>query len=334
MSEKKPTREQRKWFRCAVAKSCRSCELKIDSNVLPATLVDESAGGFSVLVGRPPGLFVGQTADLHTYVGRFRVRVVNIVRARPPKDIVTTPAAKQNPWVRLGLSRLGESGVPDPPRISLFARSLRFRLSTWCPSGGNGKWAIVGLLFAFFAIVMLSGLMWGLMGMSRRPGQAQVAQLPPWSDRLIRWVAPGRPQPSPAPPVASPPPADTPPVSRETTAFSPLNEQELHNLVRRLPGAATLAIPGVIQKLQLTDTQQKRIDQLIEATAQAMRDLNARLQGRQRHEISRRQMELLDDAQRKALQVLTEEQRAQWEALIANEQRAVAPLPSRSMETP
>ena len=50
MGGKRQGRDQRKSFRCTVADTCQRCELKVGSHLLPARLLDESAGGFAVLV--------------------------------------------------------------------------------------------------------------------------------------------------------------------------------------------------------------------------------------------------------------------------------------------
>jgi hypothetical protein len=74
---------QRLSFRCTVADTRQRCELRIGADVLPATLLDESAGGFGVLVERLAGLEVNQTAELRTDTGWSLVRVVHLSEANP-----------------------------------------------------------------------------------------------------------------------------------------------------------------------------------------------------------------------------------------------------------
>jgi tetratricopeptide (TPR) repeat protein len=66
--------------RCPVPPRHRPCELLVDGRVLFASLIDESQGGFGLLLDRLNGLAVGKKARLHTKMGWFSVRVVYINR--------------------------------------------------------------------------------------------------------------------------------------------------------------------------------------------------------------------------------------------------------------
>ena len=181
--------------------------------------------------------------------------------------------------------------LPDQPTVSLLAGSLRFRLGQWCPSGG--MLMIIGVLLAVAAVVVPVG--W--MACNWYAGPWSVKRLPPWSDRAADSAAPadllpgtallgrraavgrrvavrrqrGRIAPafdhgnSAFGPHGSP---------TQTSAPSSSSEPSLRESLRRLPGAAALALPEVVRELQLTAEQQKQIRQLIEATSQAMRDLD------------------------------------------------------------
>src|SRR5512140_1928238 len=97
MSTERPSHEQRASFRCIVPEARQYCELKIGADLLPARLVDESAGGFSVVVGRPPGVIVNEIAELHTDSGSFAVHVVRIasVVASESEDAATDNEPEQ-----------------------------------------------------------------------------------------------------------------------------------------------------------------------------------------------------------------------------------------------
>jgi hypothetical protein len=95
----KPSREDRKSPRIAVPSPRRSCELHVDSAVLPASLMDRSAGGFAVVTDRADGLKLGKKVDLVTDLGRFKVKVVYINKIARPKDAST----QSDTWFRLGL---------------------------------------------------------------------------------------------------------------------------------------------------------------------------------------------------------------------------------------
>ena len=137
MNMEEAIREQRASFRCVVPESRQSCELKIGSGLVPAVLVDESAGGFSVALDRPPGLDAGQTAELHTDAGWFAVRVAHVkpIVASEGDDPVATEEPSQ--WFRLGLVRMEEIRAPLPPRVSRFAGNLLNKL--WPSREGGGR---------------------------------------------------------------------------------------------------------------------------------------------------------------------------------------------------
>jgi len=73
--------------------------LRVGSNVMPALLMDRSAGGFAVVIDRADGLKAGKKVELITDLGRFKVRVVYINKIAPPKDAPT----QSDVWFRLGL---------------------------------------------------------------------------------------------------------------------------------------------------------------------------------------------------------------------------------------
>ena len=62
-------RDDRKSTRNQVSKARQSCELKVGTGVVPALLVDESRGGFAILIDRLEGLKRGKKAKLHTDMG-------------------------------------------------------------------------------------------------------------------------------------------------------------------------------------------------------------------------------------------------------------------------
>jgi hypothetical protein len=125
-----PVRNQRKSPRIPVASPRPICQLKLGSAVLPAMLLDESKGGFAVLVGESPGISANQRAQLCTNRGWFNCRIVHVKKVVPtqiitgpsgseedsagedgaaritPADIGRFPNGVQGPWLRLGIRRL------------------------------------------------------------------------------------------------------------------------------------------------------------------------------------------------------------------------------------
>ena len=95
------------------------------------------------------------------------------------------------------------------------------------------------------------------------------------------------------------------------------SEGDWCNLVRRLPGPTALALPEVVRRLRLTEKQQGLIQQLIDAMVEATRklDLDPLLRGAERRQIKQLRDKLFDDFLRRALDLLTPEQQAEWKKL-------------------
>jgi hypothetical protein len=96
-------RDQRKSSRQPVPSSRQPCELKVGANVISAVLVNESQGGFGVLVSSLEGVKIGKKAQLRIDAGWFTVRIVYINKAAPPQKT----DVKCDAWFRLGLKRAG-----------------------------------------------------------------------------------------------------------------------------------------------------------------------------------------------------------------------------------
>jgi hypothetical protein len=94
-------RDERRATRSAVPKEKQPCEIKFKSTVLPATILDVSSYGFSILLDRLEGLKVGKKAHLHTKMGRYLIKVVYINSVAPPDG---APPGSDT-WLRLGLKK-------------------------------------------------------------------------------------------------------------------------------------------------------------------------------------------------------------------------------------
>jgi hypothetical protein len=73
----------------------------VGADPLPALLIDESRGGFAVLIDRLEGIKPGKKAKLHTDMGWFQVRIVYVKEAARPAHSNT----KSDCWFRLGLRK-------------------------------------------------------------------------------------------------------------------------------------------------------------------------------------------------------------------------------------
>jgi hypothetical protein len=327
--------EQRKSFRCTTAIPRPGCEIMLGTTVLPARLLDESAGGFAVLVNRPPSVEVNQLAQLHTKGGWYNVCIVHVAEVTPRLDVGNAVATEEGPWFRLGIRRLGEAVQPDQPAISRLAATLRFHLARWCPSGMMS--ALFGLL-AVIVVVAAAAVMdrsWfaghhnGGQARSESKTLRKLAQpvLSPFVELLggAGWMAQ---ESSPSNISAKEAKVNRSPSGdressfgasrghrRETNAtFTPF-DLDLRETMRRLPVATALTLPEVVKELQLTASQQKKIGEIIDTTAQEMRELDQQLPGQQRQWTSQVRAELNEQAQQEALGLLTGRQLARWKEL-------------------
>jgi len=105
-----------------------------------------------------------------------------------------------------------------------------------------------------------------------------------------------------------------------STGFVPLPGGGIASAVRvadRRGDDAGVVAGRVVRRLRLTEKQQGLIQQLIDAMAETMRklDLDLRLRGAERRQINQLRDKLFDDYLRRALDLLTPEQQAEWKKL-------------------
>ncbi len=86
----------------------------------------------------------------------------------------------------------------------------------------------------------------------------------------------------------------------------------LRLLAKRLPGAEPFAAPEVVRALRLTSQQQAKFQDLLDANAEALREVDERWHKASRHDHTARRQQVLDAARQEALKILTDSQRAAW----------------------
>ena len=101
----KPDQDKRRSSRRTIPIARQSCELKVGVRILSALLVNESHGGFAVLIDRLDSLTVGKKVELHKDIEGFMVRIIYINKVARPKDAAT----KCDSWFQLGLKKIGGS---------------------------------------------------------------------------------------------------------------------------------------------------------------------------------------------------------------------------------
>ncbi len=332
---------RRKSFRCPLADADFDSELRIDQERYPVAVVDESSGGFGVLVEGAPPLRPDDSAWLRHRSGWSEVRVVHV---RPEESTLSESPDGRGPApqrTRLGLKRLRDLEVPDyrPPSPWAALRDLRAHMTGMVGSALRNL--VAGVVFAALmvgipAIAVATLLVGGRAALSRLFPESR------WNERLAGSARPVDARPAPrfsplaaaAPsnrrqtaPAASPEhgassaparspatnPADSP--SWPGVSAPELVPESMRETIRRLPGASAFEVPAVVRYLGLSPAQQAEIAHIIEQTTAALEELDRRFRGAGRQAMARYEAMLFDRARQQAEAVLDESQRARWREL-------------------
>ena len=201
------------------------------------------------------------------------------------------------PAFRIGLARLGQPAVKSQPQpaanprekpVVNYSRFCRRPLGTWCPRIRLS----VGGLIAFAMIVTPLVLV-------------AVA----WRHHIHQAGSVDSQNPVAA---AADSPPSTPPI-RQQPAVPPVPEPTPEIL--RLPGVEPFLTPEVARKLELTPSQTGAFGRLNKTTREALEDLEKYWESAGPSELARRRNVLLEAARQEALELLTDQQRQQWEAM-------------------
>ena len=103
--------------------------------------------------------------------------------------------------------------------------------------------------------------------------------------------------------------------SREPKSSFQLGDKfaELRKTIQRMPGAMPFALPDVVKQLQLTPSQQKRIQELVDAAADMIKNLGS-ASGKSGKEI-------LDSTRNKVLDLLDNNQKKKWIELTGESEK-------------
>jgi hypothetical protein len=172
MSASDPSHNKRRSVRCSVSPSRRQSTLIIGRKTFPVQLVDESTGGFAVMIDHSPGMRVGDMARLETDWGLFEVRLARITRADSPFENDLHQGDGTGLWLRLGLCRVGDALQVAPKTVSLFSEDKGiFRGKK---SSTNKLMLAGGFVLAILMIVATFGIIgiprsWKPWGYTRPP---------------------------------------------------------------------------------------------------------------------------------------------------------------------
>ena len=320
MSTTDTTSNQRESYRCPVADSRQNCILQVGDDHFSGRLMDESAGGFSVMLEKKPTLEIKQTAQLQTDGVWFNVRVMYLAEASPPIGSRLTDTDVPTQWFRLGLSRIGDALPPEEPKAPSF--DWNFGLRKRDRPRTKGGFPRSGIFLTFAAVAMplvLIGIFWHTR---HEKSGATIRVKDPWASwGNKKWSKPDR-------PINNKPFSNLPageersPFDSPSEGFGGVNaadsnrETRVQGLIRRVPGPTVLVLPEVIDRLSLTDEQQELIRRLVDAMAEKIRDMADDPKSRgDRETIASRRDAFYEEYRRRALEVLTPEQRGEWDKL-------------------
>ncbi len=351
-------RDRRTAFRCPVVAARSPCTLQVGESQLPARLLDESTGGFGVLVENPPALSVGQAARLLTDSGWFEVRVTHIAEAAAPEGKKTDGSERPSSWFRLGLLRLGEHMPAARYSRSLLVRSLFSRFSRERPPA-------TPLLIFCSLLTLATVLIWAgwrsffpgpeTSGAERRASSSDADFILPVREPSNGTASktPSEPRPIDGSGFESRASRDADPsfdpydVGDSLFGFSgdaaptpkqsdPNSADDLGDLIGRLTGAASRPLSDMAKGLHLSDRQQAAIHRIVGGTNAEMQSLDreAAAKALDPHQLAGRRDKLLDDCRRQTLDLLTPQQRAQWDKLLDQRQTPAPAQPSANSLSP
>jgi hypothetical protein len=331
--------------------------LHVGGNDFPARLLDESAGGFGVLIDRRPDVNVGQTAQLRTDSSSFEVRVVYLSEV-PASEGENGPNPEEpRACFRVGLVRLGEQLSVDERPTSLIAgslhlaKSLQFSFLGECLAGGRPT--VPGVLLALMILLIPLGL-GSLFWQSRKSSSERTAAPSGNAELELPALAPSNhaglrtpfaPEQSGRNDVenktfrageTSAEPRDAGESAlgfrggdQEPERSDPKSGQDVRDMVDRVAGATVLTLSEVVERLRLSDEQQAQIRRIVDGASESIRrlSLEAASKGMVGHELSQRREKLLGESRRRALDLLTPPQRAEWEKLVGEGRSGDLPQP-------
>jgi hypothetical protein len=264
------------------------CILTIGAQRLAAIFAEETESTLQVLIQGNPLFWVEEAGVLQMSETEVPVRVSNVVRMEEESDDDEEELAPSTPMFRVGLARLGRSEGPlrpEPP-LTPAENTPPNTPSLTVPEGrrliraGLIALALIATPLAFMAAAWIY------------VHPKNLAFSTAWFTDMTH--------------------RDSTSNSKGGDSSAP-NEAEAE--VLRLPGVEPFLNEAVARKLELTPSQKGACQRLNDTTQAALADLEKYWESSGRLEIARRQIVLLQAARREALQLLTDEQLQQWEAM-------------------
>jgi hypothetical protein len=116
----------------------------------------------------------------------------------------------------------------------------------------------------------------------------------------------------------------------------PESADDLGDLIGRLTGAASRPLSDMAKGLHLSDRQQAEIHRIVSGTNAEMQGLDREVASKavDPHQLAGRRDKLLDDCRRQTLDLLTPQQRAEWDKLLDQRQTPARTQPSANSLSP
>jgi len=299
----RPGNDRRRGARFIKADPQINSTLIVGRRQFPARILDESAGGFCILIEADPRVEVDAIVRLRTPMTCYEVRVASVGRGKENSP--------ESGW-RLGLQCLRELEITLLPSDRTPWQAMAQHIMPG--SSMFGAIVFIGIMIVAAPLTAV-GVMYGLDEESleqfthwmrfARP-QERVKNISDISWRFLPFAG--------SPREAVGHAAHTAKTSSSDTQGLP-NAASVRTMLAHTPGAEALLLPEVVAHLALSPSQQQQLRKLVDATNQALAQFDQYTQGDSRHQRSRKRELLFHEARKQALQVLTAEQHARWEAL-------------------
>ena len=323
---------QRESYRFAVGASGRTAELRVGDDWIPVELLDKSAGGFGVQIDRPLGVSVGDLLQLRLDDDCFEARVMHVGEQTPSGDRV-------QPTFRLGLKRVGEILLDEEEKRPWFERFIV--KSNLHKSFGSPNTLFYALLvFAvlagaapviFIYLMDSQGLDGSMTGLDSDVKPFKAAG--PWSSSS----EPPDTQPTRKKPLNSSeniparntlerfffgtekkPPLEKPRLNgrRDTSLSLLLDHAKLQSNIGKWSDEVLSVVSNLLDKLNLTDPQEKEIDTILKNADEKITQLNVPDPDNTPQKVARERTSILETAYDNLVQVFTAAQRIQWDELV------------------
>ena len=266
MTAARPPMENRQSYRFPSSDAINGELILADGRQWPICIVDQSSSGFGILTDSLPPLNCGDLVELRTDSFACETRVAHMAsNERGESDNA------ESAQCRVGVIRVRDISIESdtPQQDERQIRYRHFRPSVTLDAAA--AFAIVIVLVLVAAVVIVAPSLTGSATQLRNEHVASSAG------------------------PTHQPNSPSEPQRNSKAESSPLE-------LRHLPGALPFVTSGVVNELDLSDTQIERLRHIIGDTNDAIA----------KNEEMRR---LLEDARKDALDVLTHQQRKQWEHL-------------------